>query len=258
MKHYQCACGHCCRNSQSCESTRRTVNYALQASAVYGTFIKQAFLFFQEAKCSYKTVTWVLGELKRVPNMYQRRGMTTRGVGIADQADRCQLSAHADLGLAQGLHRTLCRHPLCRHCPGWAFLEEKYLYPSLIAVPIPIWRVLKEFFGMFWGDLFFLIQYLYHHPLSRVTGKEKERKNKPKGMNLGRNDHWPSAASSWMSPADSTLWAASHVPAGDVLVVCWALCGGGRSRERHSSRSCLQHYVHYQGDWFKKLDLIFK
>lgn len=70
----------------------------------------------KEAKCSYKTITQVLGGPKRVPHMYQRRRMTTREVGIAGQADRCQLLAHADLGLAQGPLQTTYMPSLSR--PG--------------------------------------------------------------------------------------------------------------------------------------------
>lgn len=64
----------------------------------------------QKAKCSCVNITQVLGELKRVPDMCQRKA----NVG---QADRCRLPAHANLGLAQHWHRTLCRHSLCHPCP---------------------------------------------------------------------------------------------------------------------------------------------
>lgn len=102
----------------------------------------------QEAKCSCINITQVPEELKRVPDTYQRRA----NVG---QAERCQLPAHANLGLAQGRHGTLCRHSVCHPCPGWAFPEENYFYPSLIVVPIPVWDVLEELFEMFWRDHFF-------------------------------------------------------------------------------------------------------
>lgn len=49
----------------------------------------------QEAKCSCVNMTQVLGELKRVPDLYQRKA----DVG---EAERCQLPAHANLSLAQG------------------------------------------------------------------------------------------------------------------------------------------------------------
>lgn len=56
----------------------------------------------QEVKCSYETITQVLEELKRVPDMCQRKGMTTRDIRIAGQANKWQMPAHADHILAQG------------------------------------------------------------------------------------------------------------------------------------------------------------